>query len=106
MPGQTEREKVATMNKEFCRRHGISEGYNIAMANRYELDPRDTDTFVTECFEKEDNARQYSPFEFFARDVNDSRDPDGLWQAYDEGVSTGINRAVREIKKGLKDNES
>jgi hypothetical protein len=43
--------------------------------------------------------RQYSPFEFFAREINESSDPDGLWEAYEEGVHKGAMTAAKEFLK-------
>ena len=56
--------------------------------------------FCDECltaaaFESEQNARQFSPFEFTAHDINESEDSEELWERYDEGVAAGIAAAVK-----------
>lgn len=38
--------------------------------------------------------RQYSPFESFASEINNSRDPDALWEAYEDGVHKGTFAAA------------
>ena len=42
------------------------------------------------CSEAEREGRQFSPFEFLAQDLNQSRDPDAYWDAFEEGVAAGI----------------
>lgn len=42
------------------------------------------------CFEAESNARQFSPWETLARDMNADANPDLAWEAYEEGVRESI----------------
>jgi|TARA_Y100000296_G_C5002624_1_gene171003 hypothetical protein len=55
---------------------------------------------VNEVIEGELNGRQYSPFEFYAHDLNslDEWDSSEAWNDYDEGVRDG---ATAEITKRL-----
>lgn len=46
------------------------------------------------CGEAESNGRQFSPFEFTAQAINESRDPDGYWERFDAGIESGM-RAYR-----------
>jgi hypothetical protein len=47
--------------------------------------------------EAESNARQFSPFEFLAHDINETGDrAEGLWEAYDAGVFAGAKAGARE----------
>lgn len=47
------------------------------------------------AYESEVNARQYSPFEFIAHDMNeDEKRSDMLWERYDRGVAAGIKYAL------------
>ena len=46
--------------------------------------------------EAEENSRQYSPFEFTAKDFNESKNPDSVWEAYDEGIVKGAKAAIKE----------
>lgn len=51
---------------------------------------------ASEVFE---SYSQFSPWEFTAAEFNKSRDPDGMWAAFERGMSRGANRAGREIVK-------
>lgn len=42
------------------------------------------------CWEADDGYRQYSPFEFFAHDLNQREDSDEAWDAYEEGIGRGV----------------
>lgn len=53
------------------------------------------DDFTAEAHEAEGNARQYTPFEFLAKQINDSPAPEDLWDAYEQGVSSGIAAAAK-----------
>jgi hypothetical protein len=93
------------MNKKFCYSEGYNTGYNIAKENEGELltsgqfDDAMLEQFASDMSEFEsDSFRQFTPFEFFAHDINNSHDPDGLWDSYDEGVWAGIQRRIREFK--------
>ena len=86
---------------------GVDEGYSIAWSCELDLDKVGEDHFMGECLEAEENGRQYSPFEFTASDFNSSRNPDEVWDAYDEGLSRGIRKYIAEqrkkpVKKGVK----
>ena len=54
------------------------------------------------CYESESNGRDFSPFEFTAHEINESRWPDGAWEAFDEGITRGI-RAYRRKHYKLAD---
>ena len=86
------------MTKKDARLEGTDRGYE---AGAYGTEGfKNKEEFFDMAFESEDNSRQFSPFEFFAHDVNDSGDrPDGLWEAYDEGVTAGIKKAWKERGK-------
>lgn len=50
------------------------------------------------------NARDFSPFEFLASEINNSGDrADGLWKSYDEGVLRGIRKGMRDRLKSERD---
>lgn len=54
------------------------------------------DCLTNAAFESELIGRQYSPFEFFARDCNeDENRADGLWQAYERGVGVAIRQGLK-----------
>lgn len=94
------------MNKKLAYQLGYDTGYDIASSNIHtELDSEhftkdDLDNFASLCIETEsDSFRQYSPFEFTAKEFNDSHDPDGMWESYEDGVYRGIQKRIREYKK-------
>jgi len=98
------------MNKKDVKYYGKTIGYDIAKENEQELlsigmfDDDMIDQFASDMAGVEsEHFRQFSPFEFFAHDLNTSHDPDGLWDAYDDGVWEGINKRVKEIKREYKD---
>lgn len=94
------------MNKQDAKANGVQQG---SAAIRYcevsETDKREAncdcesvceDCLTSAAYESEMNARQYSPFEFFAAEMNkDENRSDGLWSAYDEGVRIGIRRGLK-----------
>ena len=53
-----------------------------------------------------EHYRQFSPFEFTAKDFNESHDPDGMWSEYERGVWNGAKQVYmknRSTKKPLSD---
>ena len=97
------------MNKKDCYTHGYNNGYNIAETNRSDynlIDEDEREKFISDMSETEsDSFRQYTPFEFFAHDVNECGDrADSLWQAYEEGVYKGILALVKEEVNLIKNN--
>ncbi len=44
----------------------------------------------------EQNAREYSPFEFTAHEINAGRNPEGQWEAYNQGVEAGIKLGIKK----------
>jgi hypothetical protein len=88
------------MNKTDAYNQGKMTGYDIARENVSEYDLTTDDgreKFVSDmCMHEAETFRQYSPFEFTAKAFNDSRDPDGVWEAYDKGVYRGVCIAVKE----------
>jgi hypothetical protein len=59
------------------------------------------DCLTSAAWESEQNARSFSPWEFLARDINESGDrAEGLWEAYDEGVAVGIRVGARNRLRG------
>ena len=86
------------MNKKDARAEGEDRGYSAGIYGTEGF--KTEDEFFSMAYESEDNARQVSPFEFFAHDVNECEDrADGLWEAYDEGVTAGIKKAWKERGK-------
>lgn len=94
------------MDKRTARQIGRDRGYDLAI--NMEFDPRNIgdhgsleEAFRSAAFEAELLSRSYSPWEFTAKEFNESRDPDGVWEEYELGVEIGINKAWRERRKDL-----
>jgi len=92
--------------KSWVYNEGLNNGYEIANCNIHdELNPEnfnnsDLEKFSNDMIEHEqENFRQFSPFEFFAHDINTSKNPEILWDRYDEGVCKGVQLAIKEFKK-------
>jgi len=97
------------MNKREAYNLGYERGYNGAswqdMPEIGSTLPRDVDWIGIEtvetvyeqieawemlCGEAESHSRDFTPFEFTAHDLNESRDPEGYWEAFDEGIYKGM----------------
>lgn len=48
------------------------------------------------AYECEQNARDFTPFEFTAHEINTGRNPEGQWEAYDNGVEAGIKAGIKK----------
>ena len=68
------------MNLKYAYETGFVTGYNIAVQNRGDYNLADEDErerFISEmCEHESDVYRQFSPFEFTAKEFNASRNPD------------------------------
>jgi hypothetical protein len=109
------------MNKQTAHEKGVANGFaaakNCTVSDHDKAEascpcpPDDEAEFCGEClghaaFDSEQNARQFSPFEFFANDINETGDrAESIWQAYDEGVALGIRRAMTRMLRELKDHK-
>ena len=94
------------MNQQTAKQHGIKHG--ISAGENCEVGDSDRRAALCECVTPNhcedcltvaacENARQYSPFEFFAAECNNAGDrSEGLWNAYDDGVTIGIRRSVKK----------
>jgi hypothetical protein len=97
------------MNKKDVYDQGYNTGYDIASSNIHtelnfeNFSQEKLDEFISNCSETEsEHYRQFSPFEFFAHDINECFNSDGLWESYDAGVYKGICKRVKEFKKDNK----
>jgi hypothetical protein len=99
------------MNQQEARAHGREQGKAaaencvVAPEDKREAacpcNPEDPIEFCDECLYQAASAaeqaqRSYSPFEFLAHELNaDEERSDGLWEAYEHGVNTGILRGMK-----------
>jgi hypothetical protein len=85
--------------------HGYKIGYDLAYHNGddiiasielmpYEID--DSSSFWEALNEAQSNFESFSPWEHFAKDLNDSKDSEELWEAYRNGISEGMRLWVTE----------
>lgn len=80
--------------EQFQKKHGGA----VAVGDEDAL----IDFVVSESLETEqEHYRQFSPFEFTAQEFNESRDPDAVWEAYDDGVAKGARKAAKDGVKSL-----
>lgn len=78
------------MRKAYA--YGYRNGVGIGEENRSEFE--NFDTYMHKCMAAEsDHFRQFSPFEFYAKEFNESVDPDSTWEAYERGVERGLTHA-------------
>lgn len=55
-----------------------------------------SDCLATAAYASEMNARDFSPWEFVAHDINTDEDSEELWEAYEAGVAQGVQQALNE----------
>ena len=86
------------MTLREAREAGKATGYGIASDALAEWPARDVETLdilLAGVYDCEENARQYSPFEVLAYDLNHMRDPERAWEEYEAGVVAGARAAWR-----------
>ena len=68
---------------------GRNLGHDIAREN-YDVDMSYDENFDIAFEVAIDSYRQYSPFEFFAQELNEADNSEELWESYDNGIADGI----------------
>lgn len=48
------------------------------------------DALIEDSYSAEENNRQYTPFEFTAKEINDRPDSEEAWDAFSSGIDKGI----------------
>ena len=84
------------MTKKEAYNYGMHNGFTAAM---YNDNGQLEDNLIDAAYDAEQGQRDYSPFEFFASGVNRQKNSEELWEDYDRGVTSGINKYVQERKK-------
>lgn len=56
-----------------------------------------SDVYQFLAFKAEENSRQFSPFEFTAKEFNEMEYSEEVWDIYDSGVAAGIRDAVNAL---------
>ena len=108
--------------KKTIQEAGHNRGYSIASYCEIELTEETEEKFKEECYETETNNRDYTPFEFTARELNDLdcefdlmaekiNNADNMlehlfepWEEFDNGITKGINQYVEEFIKRVENN--
>lgn len=80
---------------------GYDTGRDIAETNIQDLALMSEDDFISAMSEHESDVyRQYTPFEFLAKEMNDWEErwnqQGKLWESYERGVYDGIKAIVKE----------
>jgi hypothetical protein len=102
--------KTPTTKDAYAR--GFERGYNCASWQdlpeigetvRTDSDGRVTvdesnqwDVVSSLAYESESNGRDFSPFEFTAHEFNMARNSEARWEAFDAGISDGIQTNISE----------
>lgn len=94
---------------------GFRTGTDIATANEGDLQDVWSESANEEDFEDkamellseaEEGSRQFTPFEFFAKKLNDHEyHADELWEAYDEGIGEAFNTAIANMISKFSEDE-
>jgi hypothetical protein len=97
------------MNQKEAREQGKHYGYQAGLYGVDDIDPSDYDSkedykdaLLEAAWESEQHARQFSPWEFVAHEINSAQPDwrvDGLWEAYDTGVEIGIKKGIKSALK-------
>jgi hypothetical protein len=76
---------IMTIKEAYEQGRQHAEGIGEAMV--IELGEACTeDEYYDACSLCEDNARQFTPFEFIAHDINTTEYPDEIWESFDQGI--------------------
>ena len=54
------------------------------------------EAFLMLCHDAEQSQREFSPFEFTAKEFNSHEDPEEAWAAYETGLQLGFERNYSE----------
>ncbi len=86
---------------------GFDRGYTCAswqdLPSDSDVDDGDShwDTVQFQAYEAESNDRDFSPFEFTASEFNKARNSEARWEAFDAGISDGIQSNIADRIKAL-----
>ena len=74
---------------------GYDCGFQAAIYTDY--DSEMDESLESAAYDSELNARDFSPWEFIAHEINDNTEErsEQLWEWYDKGVTAGIKAGIR-----------
>jgi hypothetical protein len=88
------------MTKQQAYKLGLEHGYeharycDLSEADYQQAEQNDTlGELLGDIIE---NFRQYTPFEFYAAEMNSARNPDGQWSEYDRGEYEGWTKGLEQ----------
>ena len=87
------------MTHEQIFRRGFDRGYEAAGNCQYvwaSPDGDEVEALLSEAVAAEENARQFTPFEFLAKELNDREDCEDAWDTFESGVSSGISAGAKD----------
>lgn len=89
--------------REDGKKRGESIANNIAIEDMPRIGEGDItieddvkDEFMSNCSEAEENNRQFTPFEFIAKEINEREDADDAWSEFDDGIQEGFEKVWDE----------
>ncbi len=88
------------MNQKEAYQHGKNIGSKIAEASfddtRWTTEQEDD--FNSDVYERKDNYQSFSPWEFFAKEVNDTGErAESIWDQYENGFAMGAKKVFRKM---------
>ena len=91
----------ATLNLKEIHYDGFCHGQDLFQYNVRDVkitEDMEIDEFRDKvfeiCIEADDGYRQYSPFEFFAYELNNAKNSEEAWEAYEKGIWNGITESL------------
>jgi len=87
------------MNQKEAYMKGKSIGSDIAEASFDEnnWNPEQEEEFNSDVYDRKDNYQSYSPWEVFAKEVNDTEDrAESIWDQYENGFAMGARKVFRK----------
>lgn len=89
------------MDNDTIIRYGFNHGQDLVAYNCKDVkitEDMEYDEYLDAvrqlAWEAEENYRQYTPFEFFAKELNDEEDPDVAWDLYETAIGDGIEKEL------------
>lgn len=89
------------MNNTTIINYGFNHGKDLVAYNFGDVEIKEDmeyneylDAIRQLAWEADEGYRQYSPFEFFAHDLNEMEDPDEAWDLYETAISHGIEEEL------------
>lgn len=89
------------MNTETIIRYGFHHGKELVAYNFGDVKIKEDmeyeeylDAIRELAWEADEGYRSYSPFEFFAKDLNEMEDSDDAWETYENAINDGVEEEL------------